>query len=287
MDWLTTLSGIYGKFISPVLDVTILAFLIYKAYELLAKTQAVQLIKGAGFLALIYGLAYVFKLSALLWILKFLSPGLFIAIAIIFQPELRKIIIKLGLTEIFSPSNKPRTGQLDSVITAAEILSEQRRGMLIVFPRRSNLSQIIGTGTKINGEISSTLIVTVFQFDGPLHDGAMIIQNGKIAAAGCFLPLSEEQNIRKSFGTRHRAALGMTEVSDAVVLVVSEETGAMSLAFESQIYYDLSANEILQKLRSLLDRNTTGSENIIKKEDLIHGDIEKAELNTGEGSMLP
>jgi diadenylate cyclase len=287
VDWLTTLSGIYGKFISPVLDVTILAFLIYKAYELLAKTQAVQLIKGAGFLALIYGLAYVFKLSALLWILKFLSPGLFIAIAIIFQPELRKIIIKLGLTEIFSPSNKPRTGQLDSVITAAEILSEQRRGMLIVFPRRSNLSQIIGTGTKINGEISSTLIVTVFQFDGPLHDGAMIIQNGKIAAAGCFLPLSEEQNIRKSFGTRHRAALGMTEVSDAVVLVVSEETGAMSLAFESQIYYDLSANEILQKLRSLLDRNTTGSENIIKKEDLIHGDIEKAELNTGEGSMLP
>jgi diadenylate cyclase len=258
VDWFSSLVGFYGAYVSPVLDVVILAFLIYKAWELLAKTQAVQLLKGAGFLALIYGVAYVFKLSVLLWILKFLSPGLLIAIAIVFQPELRKIIIKLGLTQIFSPNNKPRTGQLDAVVTAAEILSEQRRGMLIVFPRRTNINNVIGTGTRINGEISSTLIVTVFQFDGPLHDGAMIIQNGKIAAAGCFLPLSEQQNVRQSFGTRHRSALGMSEVSDAVVLVVSEETGALSLAFDSQIYYDLSSNEVLQKLRSLLEGEAGG-----------------------------
>jgi diadenylate cyclase len=267
MDWLTTLHSIYGRFISPVFDVAILAFLIYKAYELLSRTQAVQLLKGAGFLAIIYGVAYVLKLTTLLWILQFLTPGLFIALALIFQPELRKIIIKLGLTEIFSPSNKPRTGQLEAVVSAAEILSGLRRGMLIVFPRRSNITQIIGTGTRIGGEISSTLIVTVFQFDGPLHDGAMIIQNGKIAAAGCFLPLSEQEEIRKSFGTRHRAALGMTEISDAVVLVVSEETGSLSIAFDSQIYYDLSANEILQKLRTILDRTTTGEDSTIKQED--------------------
>jgi len=134
--------------------------------------------------------------------------------------------------------------------------------MLVVFPRRSNINNIIGTGTRIGGEISSTLIVTIFQFDGPLHDGALIIQNGKIAAAGCFLPLSEQQDIRKSFGTRHRAALGVTEVSDAVVLVVSEETGAISLAFDSQIYYDLQPEEVEQKLLSLLDR--TGAKGTAK-----------------------
>jgi diadenylate cyclase len=270
VDLFSTLIGIYSKFFSPFLDIAILAFLIYKAYRLLAKTQAVQLIKGAGFLALIYGFAYIFKLTTLLWILKFLTPGLFIAIALIFQPELRKIIIKLGLTEIFSPGNKPRTGQLEAVVTAAEILSELRRGMLIVFPRRSNINRIIEGGTRINGEISSTLIVTVFQFDGPLHDAAMVIRNGKIAAAGCVLPLSEQQEIRKSFGTRHRAALGMSEESDAVMLIVSEETGAISIAFDSQIYYDLSSNEVLQKLRSLLDGSLT-VENKTTEEERIDG----------------
>ncbi|MDR2468552.1 MAG: diadenylate cyclase CdaA [Spirochaetaceae bacterium] len=242
--------------IQPLFDVAILAFLFYKAYEILVRTQALQLIKGAFFLALIYALAYVLRLSTLLWLLKSLTPGIFIAMAIVFQPELRKIIIRLGITEIFRPTNKPRAGQLEAVITAAEILSQQRRGMLIVFPRRTNINNITSTGTRIAGEISSTLIVTVFQFDGPLHDGAMVIQNGKIAAAGCFLPLSEQQNIRKSFGTRHRAALGMTEVSDAAVLVVSEESGALSLAYDAQLYYDLSSEELLQKLRALLEKYT-------------------------------
>jgi diadenylate cyclase len=260
MDWFGTIQRFYSE-ISPVIDVGILAFLIYTTYGLLAKTQAMQLLKGAGFLALIFAVAYVLKLDTLLWILNLLAPGLLIAVAIIFQPELRKIIIQLGLTEIFRPDTKPRLGQLEAVVTAAEILSEQRRGMLIIFPRRTNIKNIIETGTRINGEISSTLIVTVFQFDGPLHDGAMVIQNGRIAAAGCFLPLSEQQNIRKSFGTRHRAALGMSEQSDAVVLVVSEETGAISLAYEAQIYYDLSPAEIQVKLHDLLDHPARGTAN--------------------------
>jgi diadenylate cyclase len=106
----------------------------------------------------------------------------------------------------------------------------------------------------MNADISSPLLVAVFEFDGPLHDGAVVIQNGRIAAAGCFLPLSEQQGIRKSFGTRHRAALGMSEQSDAVILVVSEETGAISLAFDSKIYYDLSSLEVTRHLKELLDR---------------------------------
>ncbi|GHV61529.1 membrane protein [Spirochaetia bacterium] len=253
MEWFQRLSHFYNL-IRPVLDVAILAFLLYKAYDLLIKTQAAQLIKGAGFLALIYGIAFLLKLDTLQWLLTMLVPGLFIAIAIVFQPELRKIFIRLGQGDLFRPDNKPRIGQLEAVVTAAEILSQQRRGMLVVFPRKINIKNIIDTGTRLNADISSSLMVAVFAFDGPLHDGAMIIQSSRIAAAGCFLPLSEQQDIRKSFGTRHRAALGMSEQSDAVILVVSEETGAISLAYDSKLYYDLSPLEITRKLKELLDR---------------------------------
>ncbi|GHT57249.1 membrane protein [Spirochaetia bacterium] len=253
MEWFQRLSHFYDL-IRPILDVAILAFLLYKAYDLLVKTQAVQLVKGAGFLALIYGIAFLFKLTTLQWLLTMLAPGLFIAIAIVFQPELRKIFIRLGQGDLFRPDTKPRIGQLEAVVTAAEILSQQKRGMLVVFPRKITVKNIIDTGTRLNADISSSLIVAVFEFDGPLHDGAMIIQNSRIVAAGCFLPLSEQQDIRKSFGTRHRAALGMSEQSDAVVLVVSEETGAISLAYESKLYYDLSPLEITRKLKELLDR---------------------------------
>jgi diadenylate cyclase len=255
MDLIQRLTAAYD-FIRPVLDVAILAFLLYKAYDLLVKTQAVQLVKGAGILVLVYGIALFFRLATLQWIITTLAPGLFIAIAIVFQPELRKIIIRLGQGDLFRPDHKPHIGQLEAVITAAEILSQQKRGMLVVFPRRINIKNIIDTGTRINAEISSSLVVTVFEFDGPLHDGAMIIQGGRILAAGCFLPLSEQQDIRKSFGTRHRASLGMTEQSDAVVLVVSEETGAISLAYDAKLYYDLSPIEVSRKLKDLLDRGS-------------------------------
>ena len=253
MAWFQRLLAVY-VLIRPILDVALLAFLLYKGYELLVKTQALQLVKGAGFLALVYGIAFLFKLTTLQWVLTIMGPGLFIAIAIVFQPELRKIIIRLGQGEFFSPDIKPRIGQLDAVVTAAELLSQQKRGMLVVFPRRINIRNIIETGTRINAEISSSLIVAIFEFDGPLHDGAMIIQNGKIVAAGCFLPLSEQQDIRKSFGTRHRASLGMSEQSDAVILVVSEETGAISLAYDTRLYYDLSPIEVTRKLKELLGR---------------------------------
>jgi diadenylate cyclase len=253
VEWFQRFTSAYNL-IRPVLDVAILAFLLYKVYDLLVKTQAVQLVKGAGFLVLVYGIAFLFKLATLQWLLSILAPGLFIAIAIVFQPELRKIIIRLGQGELFRPDHKPRLGQLEAVVTAAEILAQQRRGMLVVFPRRINIKNIIDTGTRLNAELSSSLIVTVFAFDGPLHDGAMIIQNGRITAAGCFLPLSEQQDIRKSFGTRHRAALGMSEQSDGVILVVSEETGAISLAYDTKLYYDLSPLEVQRKLRELLSR---------------------------------
>jgi diadenylate cyclase len=255
MAWFQRLLAIYDL-IRPILDVALLAFLLYKGYELLVKTQALQLVKGAGLLALVYGIAFLLKLTTLQWVLTIMGPGLFIAIAIVFQPELRKIFMRLGQGEFFRPDTKPRIGQLEAVVTAAELLAQQKRGMLVVFPRRINIKNVIETGTRINAEISSSLIVAIFEFDGPLHDGAMIIQNGKIIAAGCFLPLSEQQDIRKSFGTRHRASLGMSEQSDAVILVVSEETGAISLAYDTKLYYDLSPIDVTRKLKELLDRGS-------------------------------
>ncbi len=145
-------------------------------------------------------------------------------------------------------------------MTAAEILAEQRRGALLVFPRRVNIKHIADTGTRLNAELSSSLIITVFAYDTPLHDGALIVQNGRIAAAGCFLPLSEQQDIRKSFGTRHRAALGLSEETDAVILIVSEETGALSLAYDSKLYYDLPSITVQRKLRELMGGEGRGED---------------------------
>jgi diadenylate cyclase len=253
MAWIQSLSAVYN-FIRPILDIAILAFLLYKAYELLAKTHALQLVKGAVFLLLVYGIAYLFKLSTLQWTLSILWPGIFITIAIVFQPEFRKIIIRLGQGGLFKPNSEQRISQLEIVVTAAELLSIKKRGMLAVFPRKISIKNIIDTGTKINADISSNLIVSIFEFDGPLHDGAMVIQHGKIAAAGCLLPLSEQEDTRHNWGTRHRAALGTTEQSDAVVLVVSEETGALSLAYDTRLHYDLSPDEVTRKLTELLDK---------------------------------
>jgi diadenylate cyclase len=259
MNWYQKLGEFYNLF-RPVLDVALLAFLLYKGYDLLVKTQAVQLLKRAGFLALIFGIAYLFRLSTLQWLLNIIAPGLFVVFAIVFQPELRKIIIRLGQGELFRLDNKPRLGHMEVVVTAAEILSRQHRGALVVFPRKISLKNITDTGTRLNAELSSGLIVTIFAFDGPLHDGALVLQGGRIAAAGCLLPLSEQQNIGKSFGTRHRAALGMSEHCDAVILVVSEETGAISLAHDSKLLYDLSPLEVQRKLKELLDRSVRREE---------------------------
>lgn len=252
MEFIKKLLNVYQA-VQPVLDITVLAFLLYMAYGILVKTQAVQLLKGTISLLVIYAIAFIMRLNTLLWLLNILAPGLLIGVAIVFQPELRKIFLRIGQSDWFRIGKRSKHSHLDSVLTAAEILSQRRRGMLTVFIRRNNLRDIAETGTRINAELSSSLLVTIFGHDTPLHDGASIVQGGRIVAAGCFLPLSEQQDIRKTFGTRHRAALGLSEETDAVVLIVSEETGAMSLAYDSKLYYDLSSAEITRQLEGLLD----------------------------------
>jgi len=249
------------EIIRPFIDIALLAFLIYKAYNIMEETQAIQLLKGASLLALVYVAAWFLQLSTLLWILNLLAPGIFIGIAIVFQPELRSIFTRIGQRDFLRLQTRSRSLQMDSILGAAEVLSGQKRGALIVFSRNVGLKNIIDTGTKLNASLSSSLIITIFGHDTPLHDGALVIQNGGIVAAGCFLPLSRQADIRRSFGTRHRAALGLAEETDAVVLVVSEETGALSLAYDSHIFYALTLDEVRFRLRQLLNlRDEPGDE---------------------------
>ncbi|HKL87252.1 MAG TPA: diadenylate cyclase CdaA [Treponemataceae bacterium] len=259
MEFIKKIGTIY-RTIQPFLDIAVLAVLLYMVYGILVKTQAVQLLKGAISLLVIYALAFILKLNTLLWLLNILAPGLLIGVAIVFQPELRKIFLKIGQSDWFRLGKRSSHSHLDSVLTAAEILSKRRRGMLSVFIRRNNLKDITETGTRLHAELSSSLLVTIFGHDTPLHDGAAVIQGGRIIAAGCFLPLSEQQDIRKTFGTRHRAALGLAEETDAVVLIVSEETGAISLAYDSKLYYDLTSAEVTRQLEELLDLGVDTSE---------------------------
>lgn len=252
------LINIYN-YIRPVIDIGVLTFLLYKIYGLIVKTNAVQLIKGGIALALLYTTALVLNLTTILWLLNTIAPGLLIGIAIIFQPELRKMFFKIGQSDWFKFGNRSNHSHLDSVLTAAEMLSNQRRGMLAVFIRHTDLKDIAETGTRLNAELSSSLLLTIFGHDTPLHDGATLIQGGKVHAAGCFLPLSEQHDIKKTFGTRHRSALGLSEETDAVILVVSEETGAMSLAYDSKLYYDLTMAQLIKTLESLLDLHAEGS----------------------------
>ena len=236
----------------PIIDILVLTVIFYKSYQILLQTRAISLVKGIVFLALLYAGAFILQLQTVLWVLNFLAPSLIIGVAIIFQPELRKIFIRLGQGRLFRLNEANRPLQVDLVLRAAQYLAEHRRGALIVFVRNVGQKNLVETGTRMDAELSTSILITIFGHDTPLHDGAVIIENGRVLSAGSFLPLSEQQEIRRSFGTRHRAALGLAEESDAVVLIVSEETGAISLAYDSAIHYDMEPEEIRSRLAELL-----------------------------------
>lgn len=244
VTWLTT--------VLAIVDVLFLSFIIYQAYRFLVLTKATQLLKGLIILGLAYLVSSFLQLKTVLWILNGMATFLAIVIAIVFQPELRKIFTQLAKGNWFSFAAKENT-HLDKIMSAVEYLSEIRRGALIVFERKVSIKATADTGTYLNADISSNLLVTIFKYDSPLHDGAVIIQEGRILAAACFLPLTEDANIDKNFGSRHRAAVGISEASDAVVIVVSEESGAISLAIDGSLEYALPSDQVRNILGDLFD----------------------------------
>jgi diadenylate cyclase len=259
MNWLAD-SWLLRDYVLPALDMLLLAFLIYRTYRILVQTRAVQLIKGALFMGLVYLTAFLLRLATLRWVLNLLVPGLVIGMAIIFQPELRRIFTHLGQGTWLRFHSRVRTRHVEAVLNAAEVLAAKRYGALIVFTRNIGLNTIVETGTRLNAELSSSLLLTLFAPGTPLHDGAVVIHEDRVVAAGCFLPLSEQPDIRRSFGTRHRAALGLAEETDALILVVSEESGSLSLAHDANLLYDLSLEEISRRLKRLLELPSEDSE---------------------------
>lgn len=213
-----------------IIDISIIAVCIYKLLQAIKETRAIQVFKGIGIVLIAAILADFFKLSAVSWVLSTLLQSGVIVALVLFQPELRKALEGIGRGSVFNRSNVAEGEErIISELTSALLeLSKRKIGALIVFQQRSSLSDIIKTGTTINADICSPLILNIFEPNTPLHDGAMIISEGRIVAAGCFLPLSDNMTISKELGTRHRAGLGISEHSDSITFIVSEETGVIS-----------------------------------------------------------
>ena len=242
---------------SDYLDIALVAFLIYKLLPLI-RTPSTKRIAGAiAVILFIVWLADLANLYTISWILnQFLSVG-FLAVIILFQPELRRVLERLGnmRLRVLLGTQKPMQ-EMDSVIAqtvmACETMSRERVGALIVFAREARLDEYFKTGTRIDGQVSEQLIRNIFFPKASLHDGAMIIRDGQIAAAGCVLPLSDSNRLSADLGTRHRAGMGMSESSDAVVVIVSEETGTISVAVGGMLKRHLAPQTLERLLRNEL-----------------------------------
>jgi diadenylate cyclase len=232
------------------LDIFIISFIIYKLLLLLVDTRAMQLVKGLFILGLLSVGARTLQLEALSWLLGRLFSVILIAIPIVFQPELRRMLAELGQGRIWrSRLAKERASILaDEVVRALIFLQEKKIGAILVLQRKVGLRDIWRTAVRLNADISQELIVSIFWPNNPLHDGATIIDKEKVLAAACYLPLTEQTNLSRWFGTRHRAALGVTEVSDAVSLVVSEERGEIALAVRGHLSRGLKEKQLRQLL---------------------------------------
>ncbi|HDI52267.1 TIGR00159 family protein [candidate division KSB1 bacterium] len=235
--------------IMDILDVLLLSYLLYRLYLLVRGTRAVQMAVGLILILITSFIVKLFNMSGMTWIFDNLKTIWLIAFVIVFQPELRRILIYIGQSPLLRRFFGMRGIRvIDEVVKASLELSKRGFGGLIVLVRDTGIRGTIETGMRLQAEISAPLIVSIFNPLSPLHDGAVIIQNDLIEAAKCILPLSESSKLEPWYGTRHRAALGMSEESDAVVIVVSEETRRISVAMNGELYKNLDEDSLRRKL---------------------------------------
>ena len=269
-EWNQIIGTVKAIGIWDILDIVIVALLIYQVIKLIRETRAMQLAKGLILLLLLYFVAYNLNMKTVRFIMQNVVATGVLALVIVFQPELRRMLehvaqTKLNKLNIFQSSqdkDSELTGvwneSISVIANACETLSKTKTGALIVFERQTKLGEIIKTGTVVDAT-SNELIGNLFFVNSPLHDGAMIIRDGRICASGCFLPLSQNYTISKEMGTRHRAALGVSENSDAVVVVVSEETGTISIAEGGVIERNFTIPQLEKRLRhEILHKNEEG-----------------------------
>jgi len=238
-----------------VLDILIVAALIYFLLKLLRGTRAVQMLVAVALLVVFYRGAQWARLEMVEWLLTTMLPYVAIALIVLFQPEIRRALSRVGrnISMMKLASHNPK-GLYDDIVMAAEYFSQNRIGSLIVVERQAGLRTYIESGIPLDAKLSYDLLVSIFRPGSPLHDGAVIIEGSRVAAAGCFLPLSLNPMISKQLGTRHRAAIGITEDSDCLVVLVSEETGSISLASAGTIETGLSPEDVSDRLREMVSR---------------------------------
>jgi diadenylate cyclase len=228
--------------VTDIIDIAIIAFVVYKLFSLLRNTRAEQVLKGFILVLIFASFADIFNLNTVSWVMnQFLTVSL-VFIIVVFQPELRSALERIGRgRKVFTSSSaKKNEKTIDELVMAMSSLSRQKIGALVVLERKVGLNDIIESGTRLGADVSSELLINIFIPNTPLHDGAVIISNDTITAAACYLPLTTSNIVSKELGTRHRAALGISERSDCVVVVVSEETGIISLVENGVInrYFD-------------------------------------------------
>ena len=235
-----------------ILDILVVSYIFYKGYILIRETRAEQLLKGIVFIIVLIPISYLLRLDMLYFILnKTLTIGV-LTVIIIFQPEIRRALEHLGRSAFDDkhyPTNKEELYiTINEISIAVQNLADSKTGALIVIEQSTGLNELIGAGTLLDANVTSNLLENIFVVNTPLHDGATIIRNNRILASGCVLPLTDNNTINKKLGTRHRAAIGLSEVSDALIIIVSEETGVVSLAINGRITrgYDK------EKLRNVL-----------------------------------
>lgn len=245
---------------NDVIDIAIIAYIVYKVFQIIRRTRAEQLLKGLFILLVATKLSEVLQLRTINWMLRNAMTVGVIALLIVFQPELRNALESLGRNKvftkfIFSASDRESSVEIvDEIVKAVKYLSKSSIGALIVIERETGLNDIINTGTRMESLISGELLINIFIPNTPLHDGAVLIRGNKIMAAGCFLPLSQNSNISKELGTRHRAGIGITEISDAICVIVSEETGIISLAQNGRLSRYLDTKTLREVLLSELKK---------------------------------
>ena len=251
----------FWAYIKIIIEIIILWYVIYMILLFVKGTRTEQLLKGLVIIGAIYIAAQQLKLEAISWMMTSLFPLSVIALVIIFQPELRQGLARLGQFGIY----QEEAGIGEEIAAAAAYLSGQRTGALIAIEREGGLKTYIESGVSIDARVSKELIISIFSSKAPLHDGAIIIQHNRIIAAECLLPLSQETNISKSFGTRHRAAIGLSEETDAVCVVVSEETGAISVSMGGKLIHNISEQDLMKLLKEIF-----GNPHNLKNKKLIN-----------------
>lgn len=250
---------VFLNYLSNIVDIALVWFVIYKLIMLIRGTKAVQLLKGITVIIVVRILSSLLRLHTLEWLMDQALTWGFLAIIIIFQPELRRALEQIGRGSLFSRSGMQEETEKESVVNAivkaTEYMAKRRIGALISTERETGMGDYIETGIFMDAQASSELLINIFIPNTPLHDGAVIMQGDKIKAAACYLPLSESAFISKELGTRHRAALGISEVTDSLTIIVSEETGQISLTKNGELHRDLKADRLRELLMQELSTN--------------------------------